>query len=75
MTVDVCGLPKFFKNVLFEKIDSAKAGKINKQQFLNFWKRDFEKIDIKKRMFKVIAGSKKGGEDCITAEDFKPLFR
>ena len=30
LTVDVCGLPKFFKTILFDKIDTAKTGKITK---------------------------------------------
>lgn len=72
MTVNVCGLPKFFKNILFDRIDTAKAGKISKQQFVTYWKRELEKADIKKRMFKTIA---KPGTNSITAEDFKPLFR
>lgn len=40
-----------------------------------FWKREFEKIDVCKRMFKVITGGKQNGVDHITADDFKPLFR
>jgi Ca2+-binding EF-hand superfamily protein len=59
-------------NVLFDKIDSSKSGKINKQHFITFFKREFEKTDIKKRMFKVIASI---NPEYITAEDFKPLFR
>jgi hypothetical protein len=51
----VCGLPKFFSGVLYDRIDSAKVGKINKQHFIQFWKRDFEKIDVNRRMFKLIA--------------------
>lgn len=57
ITVEVCGLPKYFINILFDKIDTGKTGKINKQHFLQFWKKEFEKIDIKKRMFKAIAKS------------------
>ena len=72
VTVDVCGLPKFFKSVLFDKIDVGKTGKITKQQFVAYWKKELERVDIKKRMFKVIA---KPGTTHITSEDFKPLFR
>lgn len=72
ITTEVCGLPKFFLNVLFERIDSGKSGKINKQHFIHFWKKDFEKLDIKKRMFKLIA---KAGVEHIISEDFKPLFK
>jgi len=58
----VCGLPKFFSGILFDRIDSAKVGKVNKQHFLHFWKREYEKIDVKRRMFKIIA---KAGVDFI----------
>jgi serine/threonine-protein phosphatase 2A regulatory subunit B'' len=75
----VCGLPKFFRNILFDRIDLTSAapatakGKVTKQQFVQFWKKEFEKIDVKKRMFKLIA--KLESPDVIVAEDFKPLFR
>jgi serine/threonine-protein phosphatase 2A regulatory subunit B'' len=72
VTVEVCGLPKFFQSVLFDKIDSSKSGKINKQHFITFFKRELEKNDVKKRMFRIIAPN---GVEYITAEDFKPLFR
>jgi hypothetical protein len=41
ITTEVCGVPKFFKNMLFDRIDSGKTGKITKPHFLQFWKRDF----------------------------------
>lgn len=72
VTADVCELPKFFKNILFDKIDAAKTGKVTKQQFVSYWKKELERVDVKKRMFKTIA---KSGTNFITAEDFKPLFR
>ncbi len=34
VTADVCELPKFFTNALFDRIDTSKSGKVNKQQFL-----------------------------------------
>lgn len=68
----MCGLPKFFKNVLYDKIDSAKTGKVTKQQFVAYWKKELERVDLKKRMFKIIA---KQGASYIGADDFKPLFR
>jgi hypothetical protein len=70
--VDVCDLPKFFTGLLFDRIDSGGAGKLNKQHFLHFWKKDFEKLDVHRRMFKIIA---KPGADVIVSEDFKPLFK
>ena len=39
---------------------------------MQFWKKEFEKVDVKKRMFKLIA---KLDAEVIIAEDFKPLFR
>jgi len=68
----VCGLPKFFKTLLFDRIDNGKTGKVNKLQFINFWKRELEKVDVKKRIFKLLA---KPGAEVIVAEDFKPLFK
>lgn len=41
ITTEVCSMPKFFKNMLFDRIDSGKTGKITKPHFLQFWKRDF----------------------------------
>ena len=37
-----------------------------------FFKKEFEKIDVKKRMFQMIA---KPGTEVILGEDFKPLFK
>jgi hypothetical protein len=34
ITTEVCGLPKFLKNMLFDRIDSGKTGKITKPHFL-----------------------------------------
>ncbi len=39
---------------------------------MHFWKKDFEKIDVKKRMFKLMA---KPDSEFILNEDFKPLFK
>lgn len=41
ITTEVCGLPKFMKTMLFDRIDNGKAGKITKPNFQLFWKRDF----------------------------------
>ena len=65
-------MPSFFKIALFNKIDTEKTSKVTKQQFVTYWKKELERLDIKKRMFKIIA---KEGKDYIEAEDFKPLFR
>ena len=55
ITSDVCELPKFFTNALFDRIDANKSGNVNRQQFVKYWKQDLEKWDVMKRMFKVIA--------------------
>ncbi len=31
VAVEVCGFPKFFRNLLFDRIDSGKSGKVTKQ--------------------------------------------
>ncbi len=55
ITTEVCGLPKFFKGMLFDRIDSGKTGKITKPHFMQFWKRDYLNIDVTKRLFKLLA--------------------
>jgi hypothetical protein len=72
ITVEVCGLPKFMKNMLFDRIDSGKTGKITKPMFTLFWKKDFHSIDVSKRTFKIIA---KPDADCLTNDDFKPIMK
>jgi serine/threonine-protein phosphatase 2A regulatory subunit B'' len=68
----VCGLPKFLKSMLFDRIDSGKTGKITKPHFLQFWKRDFHNADIHRRIFKILA---KPDADSMVPEDFKPLMK
>ena len=36
VTVEVCGFPKFFKDHLFMKLDTAKTGKVTKTQFAKY---------------------------------------
>ena len=55
ITTEVCGIPKFFKNMLFDRIDSGKTLKITKPHFLQFWRRDYQNADIHRRLFKLIA--------------------
>jgi len=54
VTTDVCGFPKFFRDVLFNRIDTEKTGKVNKAQFVGYWKRELEKLDSKRRFFKML---------------------
>jgi hypothetical protein len=37
------------------RIDSGKSGKITKPMFLTFWRREFQNLDLNKRIFKVLA--------------------
>jgi serine/threonine-protein phosphatase 2A regulatory subunit B'' len=69
----VCGLPKFFKNMLFDRIDSGKTGKITKPHFLQFWRRDFHNADIHRRLFKILAKSE--SPDYLQQDDFKPMMK
>ena len=49
---EICEVPKVLKEVLFNKIDVNKTGKVEKQQFVSFYKREFEREPIaKKRTF------------------------
>jgi serine/threonine-protein phosphatase 2A regulatory subunit B'' len=41
ITTEVCGLPKFLKGMLFDRIDTGKSGKITKPAFQLFWRREF----------------------------------
>lgn len=34
IATEVCGIPKFLKTLLFDRIDSGKTGKITKPHFL-----------------------------------------
>lgn len=66
-------MPKFFKGILFDKIDTGKTGKINKQAFSHFWRREFQNLDVTKRIFKTLAKSE--NTDHLNSDDFKPLMR
>ncbi len=58
--------------MLFDRIDSGKAGKITKPHFLSFWRKDFQNFDVGKRIFKIIA---KADSDFIVPEDLKPMMK
>lgn len=60
MVKEVCGVPTIFKKMLFQYVKKAekldeKAEKIPKQNFVNFFKREFEIETVAKRTFKIIA--------------------
>lgn len=70
--MEVCGVPKFLKNMLFDRIDSGKTGKITKPTFVHFWKKEFQYADVNKRIFKIFA---KPGSEGITTDDLKPMMK
>ena len=45
--------PKFFKSIVFDRIDSDHTGKISKAKFIEFWEKDYERLEVSKRMFKI----------------------
>ena len=57
---NVCKIPKIFKKCLFERIKlhaglDEKVEKIPKQNFVNYWKTEFETECVAKRVFKLLA--------------------
>ena len=57
---------------MFDRLDSAIREKINKEQFKTIWQEEYEKLEVSKRMFKILA---KPGEKYIVSDDFKPMLR
>ena len=69
-------MPKILRKLLFERIKlveklDAKADKIGKIPFVNYWKRTFESETVRRRIFKLLA---KPDAKHIVPEDLKPLF-
>lgn len=64
--------PKFFKFLIFNRLDSQRKGKISKTAFIDIWESEYEKLEVSKRMFKIIA---KPGVDYMSNDDFKPIMR
>lgn len=64
--------PKFFKFMVFNRIDTLNSGIISKENFNEIWESTYERIDVSKRMFKIIA---KPDSEYIISEDFKPMMR
>ena len=38
VTVEVCRLPKFFREPLFKKVDANGAGRVSNSEFTRFWR-------------------------------------
>lgn len=70
-------LPKIFKKLLFDRIIKLerldeKAVVLQKQTIINVWKRDFESIEPKERVFKLLC---QPNANVIVNSDFKSLFK
>ncbi|KAL4480442.1 hypothetical protein ABPG74_020958 [Tetrahymena malaccensis] len=72
LTSKLAELPNFFNQLLFNKIDKQKSGKISKQVFINYWKNELQLKDPKERCFHVL---KKQSNDFIERDDFLPLMK
>lgn len=72
LTTDLCSLPMNFSQLLFNRIDTAKTGKITKAQFQKYYVAELQKEDITKRLFKILAKPK---SKYIVKDDFRPLMK
>jgi serine/threonine-protein phosphatase 2A regulatory subunit B'' len=72
VTTDVCDFPLFFRDTVFNRIDTAKTGSVSKAMFSTFWKNEMERLPVARRFFKIIS---KPGKTEVTPDDFKPLFK
>jgi len=75
--IEVLKIPKIFKKMAFERIKElekldAELAKLPKQNFLNYYKRNCEGVDVKRQVFTLLA---KQDKNFIAPEDFKPLFK
>lgn len=57
---------------MFAKLAAGLNGKLSKEAFLAKWKAEFERVDVAKRMFKVLA---KPDSEHLGSDDFKPIMR
>ena len=64
--------PKFFKFMVFNRIDTQNSGVISKDQFIEIWESDYERLEVSKRMFKILA---KPDSPYIINDDFKSMMR
>jgi len=64
--------PKFLNTLVFNRIDTGKTGKISKQKFKQVWENKYEKMEVSKRLFKILA---KPDAEYIVPDDFKPMMR
>jgi hypothetical protein len=74
---NICKIPKIFKKSLFDRIKKVggldeNAEKIPKQNFVNYWKTEYEMESVSKRVFKLLA---QPNTKYIVPDDFKSLFK
>lgn len=73
ITQEVCNLPSYFNNVIFQRIDAANTGLVTKDAFLSFWvDRRLLIADMATQIFQVL---KQEGQNYLTQDDFKPMMR
>jgi serine/threonine-protein phosphatase 2A regulatory subunit B'' len=72
ITEKVFKFPKFLNSIVFNRLDTANSGSVSKTDFCRIWEMEYERDEVAKRMFKVIA---KPGEKYLYNDDFKPLLR
>ena len=65
-------ISKIFKSALFDRIDSTNSGTISKPKLVEVWENEYERLEVCKRLFKVMA---KPDHDYIDNDDFKPIMR
>ena len=72
MVAEICECPKYFSETLFQKIDRDKTGKISKREFTDYYVKHFQKLDINRRLFTLIASE---GADFIIPENFQAFMK
>jgi len=72
LTTELCGLPKIFNQLLFNRIDTGKIGRVTKSQFQRYYTAELRKEDTTKRLFKLLAKPK---AKHLEKEDFVPLLK
>lgn len=71
ITVELLNFPKMFNTILFDKINKEVKNKMNKSDFIKFYKEYFQGKNPYKRFFNFI---KNPNNDYILKEDFLPFM-
>lgn len=72
ITEKVFKFPKFLNSLLFKRLDTRNTGKVSYTDFMDAWNAEYERIEVSKRIFKILA---KPGEKYIHYDDFKPMLK